>query len=472
MVALIAWSTFVTPALAQDQVALPGVVSRLTMDSENRIQCEIHAHDAVADEHNRTIDQNARMDAARKHYYKKKWKKKGATIIVDYLNLDPNFTEAQFEAAKASFQSAIDIWAKNVDSEVPIYVIALFQPLGEGVLGSAGSGFIYANVPGLQRDTWYGNALADKLVGEDVNPEVYDITARFSTVFPNWYFGTDGNTPDTDYDFRSVVLHELCHGLGFFGSMYVDNATGVGDWGFGIPDPVFPAIYDRYAYDRPGKLLIKKYPNFSTKLGKVLLDDPLLFRGRNTIIRTRGKGAKIFTVLDSDEVGDIPGLTDIWLPGSSYSHLDYLTYTGTKEGLMVPFLSQGVAFNAPGQIVKGMFDDMGWNGRVRDPFEEEDEPALRLDNLIVADAAEAPVSIYPNEVRNQFVLDLGSTEAGLRRAQLVDLLGRSYPLNFSKRDSRHLDFDLSTSPMQSGVYFLQLEFNNHTSKVLRLARVQ
>ncbi|MCK7534680.1 MAG: hypothetical protein MZV63_28610 [Marinilabiliales bacterium] len=32
-----------------------------------------------------------------------------------------------------------------------------------------------------------------------------------------WYFGTDGNTPELLYDFVTVVLHEIGHGLGFTG---------------------------------------------------------------------------------------------------------------------------------------------------------------------------------------------------------------------------------------------------------------
>jgi hypothetical protein len=249
--------------------------------------------------------------------------------------------------------------------------------------------------------------------------------------------------------------------------MFVDNPSGIGFWGFGIPDPVFPAIYDRYTYDRPGKLLIKKYPNFSTELGDVLLDDPVLFRGPNTVGVTTGKGAKIFTVLDSDVFGDIPGLTDVWLPGSSYSHVDFLTYAGTENGLMVPFLSRGLAYDEPGAIVEAIFADIGWNGKVRKPVVNTE--VTRMAPITTEEMA-SELNVYPNEVRSQFVLDLGNEEVTLQRAQMIDILGLTIPLTFIQNNSRYVDFDLGSTPMKSGLYFLQLEFDNRKAEVLRIAK--
>jgi hypothetical protein len=184
---------------------------------------------------------------------------------------------------------------------------------------------------------------------------------------------------------------------------------------------------------------------------------------------TRGKGVKIFTVLDSDIFGNIPGLTDVWLPGSSYSHVDFLTYTETGNGLMVPFISQGLAYDEPGTIVKAIFADIGWNGKVRKPFLDAEVARMAP---ITNEEIISPLNVYPNEVRNQFVLDMGSEEFTLQRAQMIDILGRTHTLIFTKRSSRYIDFDLSSTPMKSGLYFLQLEFNNSKAEVLRIAKIQ
>lgn len=270
-----------------------------------------------------------------------------ADIIVFYVGFTPE--------AQTAFQSAVDIWASTLDSDVDIFVLAQFDSLAPGVLGSAGSTFIVRDAPGLRRNTWYGNALSDKLTGQDLVPGFFDLQARFSSVFPNWYFGTDGNTPAGEFDFRTVVLHELGHGLNFFGGMTYNSANGVGSYGFGL-QPAFPTIYDQFADTQPGEQLVKtnKFPNPSTILGDALIGEQIQFSGSSTKAATSGERAILYT-------------PDTWRSGSSYSHLDELIYTGTIDGLMTPFLARGESFQGPGPIVYAMFDDMGWNGDIKKP---------------------------------------------------------------------------------------------------------
>ncbi len=270
-----------------------------------------------------------------------------ANIIVAYLG----FTDE----AQVAFQSAVDTWASTLDSDQDIFVLAQFAPLGPGILGAAGSTFIVRDSPGLRRNTWYGNALGDKLAGEDLVPGFFDLQATFSSAFPNWYFGTDGNTPVGDFDFRTVVLHELGHGLNFFGGMTYNSATGIGSYGFGL-SPAFPTIYDQFADTQPGEQLVKtnKFPNPSTTLGDALIGEQIQFSGSSTTSTTRGERAILYT-------------PDTWRPGSSYSHLDEVIYSETVDGLMTPFLAPGESYQSPGPIVYAMFDDMGWNGDIKKP---------------------------------------------------------------------------------------------------------
>ncbi len=64
-----------------------------------------------------------------------------------------------------------------------------------------------------------------------------------------WYLGTDGNTPVTKYDLVTVVIHELCHGLGFFDSMDAENSLG--SYGLGT----IPVIYDKFVENLTEKRL-------------------------------------------------------------------------------------------------------------------------------------------------------------------------------------------------------------------------
>ncbi|WP_318308804.1 T9SS type A sorting domain-containing protein [Flagellimonas crocea] len=459
---------------AQTSAKVPGPISQLTLDSNGKIACEIHAQDAATMEHYTLGTSKAGLtsNGVQKTSLKSKKSPTGAQIFVDYYNFDPNFPFEDFVEAATAFQAAVDAWASSLSSDVPIYVAAAFQPLGSGVLGSAGTTYIYANNPGLERDTWYGNALADKLSGEDLTPGEYDIVARFSTVFPNWYYGTDGNTPGGMYDFKSVVLHELGHGLGFFGSLFVDNNTGIADYGFGIATPDFyPSIYDRLANSPDGKSILKenKYGNYTTDLGDLLLSGPLTAKGPNIKGATQGKGAQVFTVLDSNVFGDIPGLTDIWLPGSSYSHLDFLTYAGGPDGLMVPFLSTGVSFDGPGSLVLAIFDDLGWNGKVTSEVMEENGNNGNGANNgdVVADNV---ISLYPNPFVSSINVSL--TSGAIKKAELTDTSGFTYKVPKSRINGQEQAvLDLSGVNGNSGLYFLKLTYDDNSSQIVKLYKM-
>jgi hypothetical protein len=121
------------------------------------------------------------------------------------------------------FQYAADIWGASLDSNVDIVVRASFDPLGANVLGQAGTTSVFRDFPGAPFPaTWYHSALADKLVGVELNPGAADISAQFSSDFP-FYLGLDNNHGVLN-DLAVVVIHELGHGLGF--ANFVNDSTG------------------------------------------------------------------------------------------------------------------------------------------------------------------------------------------------------------------------------------------------------
>lgn len=144
-----------------------------------------------------------------------------------------------------AFQFAADLWGATLDSNVPIFVTAAFNPLGANVLGSASTTFVFDDFtgpfpfPGAQfANTWYHSALADKRSGIELNPGFADINAQFSSNF-NFYLGLDNNH-GAQNDLVVVVLHELAHGLGF--SAFVNSSTGANFAGQ-------TDVYSHFAFD-------------------------------------------------------------------------------------------------------------------------------------------------------------------------------------------------------------------------------
>ena len=248
--------------------------------------------------------------------------------------------------AQAAFQAAVDIWASLVTSSVPIRIDATWTALGSGILGQAGPTEVFSNFSGAPLpNTGYPKALANALHGVDLDSTTVDIQAEFSSAYPSWYLGTDGNTPANTIDFETVVLHECCHGLGFLGSMNVSGSSG--SWGFNGN----PFIFDQFAVNGSNQSLLNTtlFPNPSLALEEQLTSNNLLLNGPQAIAANGGVKPKLYA-------------PSAWEAGSSYSHLDENTYPWgvSPNALMTPILSPGISLHYPGPIVMGFFADMGW----------------------------------------------------------------------------------------------------------------
>ena len=145
-----------------------------------------------------------------------------------------------------AFQHAADIWGETLDSNVTIRIQAAFNPLGPGVLGSAGAISVARDFGGIGQfpgaefpATWYGAALANKRAGIDLDPAGNDINAQFSSNF-NFYLGLN-NKHGALPDLVTVLLHEFAHGLNF--QTFYNTANGA-------PFQGHTDIYARYLLDR------------------------------------------------------------------------------------------------------------------------------------------------------------------------------------------------------------------------------
>lgn len=265
-------------------------------------------------------------------------------IIVNYVNFP--------DSVKPAFEHAVSIWETLISSVVPIYIQARWETLESNVLGSCGPTDFFINFEGApRRDVYYPIALAEKLTGKSMNsPASADMRARFNSTIP-WYIGTDGNTPLDKYDFVTVVLHEIAHGLGFTGFFRIDETNGMGYSGYGNK---LPAVYDCFLADHEGKHLTDHlyYPNPSLNLYTAFTSNQLY---SSSFLGTTANKNNLPSIYAPSAFNE----------GSSIYHLNTSSFFfDPSNALMTHSIAKGSAIHDPGPVSKGMLDDLGWKNLI------------------------------------------------------------------------------------------------------------
>ncbi len=246
-----------------------------------------------------------------------------------------------------ALQKAGEIWGSLIYSPVPITVKVVFSDLDEGVLGATSPAwppYILDNNGYLGKRV-YTQALAEKLLQRNLNGNEYDMLMEYSENL-SWYFRTDGETPDDRYDFLSVVLHEMAHGLGFYGYHSVDE-QGIG-YGLSIPS-VFDGFLENESGEKISDTLV--FPNPSKKLGEALTSPPVIF-----------KSPIITRELPGEEPGPNMFIPSTWKAGNSLYHLEtrYQLVNHGVDALMTFSTGTGPSPHDPGPIATYMMFEMGW----------------------------------------------------------------------------------------------------------------
>jgi len=276
---------------------------------------------------------------------------KSATFTIQYLNAgEVNYfgdvCVGWPAEAKEAFTYAANIWGTLLNSTVPIVISACWANMGTGgILGHGGARSYYRDFTGApQASTFYPVAIANALYGSDLNSGTEEIVIAYNNQFTDWYFGT-GTCPSDKIDFVQVIMHEMCHGLGFIGSMSVSG--GLGSWGIADGSSAYPVVYDRYTEDGSGIKLIA-YASGSVALYNQLVSGSVYFNGANANAGNGGAKVKLYA-------------PSTWSSGSSYAHLDEI-FKGTVNGMMTYSADYGSTIHDPGPVTKGILKDNGWTG--------------------------------------------------------------------------------------------------------------
>jgi hypothetical protein len=311
-----------------------------------------------------------------------------AQICVTFTDFDEAHLGPEFAQAKAAYDAAVNVWANLLSSPVPITIGVDVASFGSNVLAATGPNNFSQFASG---GPWYPVALANALAGRDLDPNNPDIVSTVGSIGDvDWYFGTDGQTPSGEYDFESVVLHEIGHGLGIFSVTDADDPQYgcqvglgcVGNGGFRN----LPSVYDTW--------LVATLSASSTNVGW-LTTGPQGQRGAfgnytaalhgaltgwnplpSTSVQSCSAAAQSSEnsrVLwagpeaTAANLGSWPSIysPNPWNPGSSISHLDCHHYPWPgANSVLTPYVPDGEAVHAPGPIVLGMLRDIGWTETV------------------------------------------------------------------------------------------------------------
>ena len=240
-----------------------------------------------------------------KEFFAKNGSKSGGSITVNYTGFSSQ--------AKAAVDYAASILRAMLPADTKFTVNASWVKIStSGILAqSTITGYVAgAGIDALNPLVLYPVSLAEKIAEKNFSNESQgDITLEVNSSI-NWYLGTDGQTPVTKYDLVTVVMHEICHGLGFFDTFSSDGTFG----SYGVSS--VPMVYDTFVENYDGSKLTDtmKFLNNSSALNNQLTGNQLYFNGPllrkySTSVNYLNLRAKLYA-------------PSIWDAGSSISHLD------------------------------------------------------------------------------------------------------------------------------------------------------
>lgn len=354
---------------------------------------------------------------------------RSATFQITYTGFD--------STKQAAFQAAADIWSTMIFATVPIKYNVILTALTPGLLGITfpNGRKDFTNAP--MANTWYATSLANQIAGVELNPGESDVDMYLNANI-NWYFGTDGNCPTGKYDFESIVLHEMCHGLGYVSLGKVAN--GLGSFGtltaadfaplttsFTWPAlDTLPDVFDTYLVNNNNQPLLDTnfFPSFSSALQFAMTNDQVYWSGQFGMQGAGGVKPRMYA-------------PPTYQLGSSLSHLNESTYPVLNQNeLMTPQAGSGSSNHNPGTITVGILKDLGW--QVNEQY------------LNTPYVNEIDVQIFPVPASDVVQIVSPKIISGI---QLFDVSGK---LILQNQNINQTHFEIHTSSLTKGVYFLQI----------------
>jgi len=309
--------------------------------------------------------------------------------------------------------------SKYIKTTIPINVkVEWISQNNKNLASCSANGFYsnFKNCPILNYN--YPITLAEKISNEELNgtdePDIYMIINKNM----NWYLGIDGNVSKNQVDLYTILLHELCHGLGFQSNFVCTNNTG------GLYGNNLPFIFDSFITDSTKTKLVNglSFPNNSIPLYNALTSDSLLFIGP-------------FSTLKDNQIKLYA--PKVYNPNSSTSHLDNVQYPkGSINSLMTFAKSLGESIHFLGPATEGILSDLGWHDFILSTDKQHDVENISKTNEI---------TVYADSIINSKSLLLHYS---------FDFLSNELTIPFDKTNSpNYFKATIPTSPFEHTISY-------------------
>lgn len=347
-------------------------------------------------------------------------------------------------AIDSALTYAGNIWGDYLNSSVPIKVDIFYVNLID-------PSTLAVTIPNGERDfpsapfdsVWYPSCLANSLEGIELNTGEADMCI-FVNNLVNWYFGTDAICPAGKYDFVTIMLHEIGHGLGFLSLAKLEGDT-MGSFGQITPADIAPlsttfpfpdlqkkhSAFAHFMENGMGQSIVDTilFPNASNILGDQFTSNTIYFSGPLSLAQNGGNPVRLFA-------------PSTYQPGSSMEHLNEATFPSNNiNTLMTPYSGTSEEHHSPGPLTIAILEDIGWNVNHDVGFE----------NML----SDLRMEIFPNPVQTNALLRLDQSIEN-QLMEVIDMYGRVVlSLNISVEQGTYYSVDFSS--LASGIYTIRVK---------------
>jgi hypothetical protein len=222
-----------------------------------------------------------------------------------YTNLHFNLSGNLNTQQQTVTEHAFNLWSEKLGGTVPVDINITYVSLPSGVLGAS---YFQPHYWNSATQTWYCSTLGNQLAGYDFSPNMRDIRLELSSNF-SWNYSISSSPSGSQYDWLTIMLHEITHGLGFSRMINNDGNYYYITNGGSQANTNYPGIYDRQLYQGTSGANL---PDLNQSQRAALVVSNNLYAGRpSSYLLNANNGTRVKIYAPSN-----------WVGGSSVSHWD------------------------------------------------------------------------------------------------------------------------------------------------------